>query len=297
MGARRTPTIPCPRANTNTTISLLTSVGFRVLSSADYAEATKILQPDVVVGLGDIVYPIQEVRSFKRIDRMGERTLKWMQELLASQKTLESGSSHVFAPILPIDLELQREWLDGLVEPEILENISGLSIYSVDTVVNLPSETSHLPRLAFTEPETPSKLLQEISMGIDIFTAPFVTAASDAGIALDFSFPPPSSDSNSLKPLGVDMWNPDHAADVKPLVEACTCYACQSHHRAYVHHLLSAKEMLAWVLLQLHNHHVLDSFFSGVRKSIEDGTFEQSATDFDRVYEAKLPDQTGQGPR
>ena len=63
-----------------------------------------------------------------------------------------------------------------------------------------------------------------------------------------------------LEPLGLDLWSPTYATDLSPLREGCECYACGSHHRAYVRHLLDAKEMLGWVLLQIHNHHTLDVF-------------------------------------
>ncbi|KAG7273348.1 hypothetical protein CRUP_030246 [Coryphaenoides rupestris] len=41
--------------------------------------------------------------------------------------------------------------------------------------------------------------------------------------------------------------------DFAPLVEGCGCYCCTHHQRAYVHHLLVTNELLAGVLLMLHN--------------------------------------------
>lgn len=55
--------------------------------------------------------------------------------------------------------------------------------------------------------------------------------------------------------------------------------------------------MLAWVLLQIHNHHVVDQFFAGIRTSIEKGTFEDDKVAFDRFYEPELPSAKGVGPR
>ncbi|KAI7568808.1 hypothetical protein KC317_g3866 [Hortaea werneckii] len=93
------------------------------------------------------------------------------------------------------------------------------------------------------------------------------------------------------------MWSPSHSTSLTPLAENCTCYACTNHHCAYIQHLLVAKEMLGWVLLQIHNHHILDRFFDGIRKSIGTGTFEQERERFARVYDKNLPEKTGQGPR
>jgi queuine tRNA-ribosyltransferase len=55
--------------------------------------------------------------------------------------------------------------------------------------------------------------------------------------------------------------------------------------------------MLAWVLLQIHNHHVMDQFFAGVRTSIANGTFEADAEKFSKTYEAAMPTSQGKGPR
>jgi queuine tRNA-ribosyltransferase len=93
------------------------------------------------------------------------------------------------------------------------------------------------------------------------------------------------------------MWHEDHAISVTPLSEGCTCYACTKHHRAYLQHLLAAKEMLGWVLIQLHNHAIMAKFFEGIRASIDAGTFDADVAAFEAHYEPALPEKTGQGPR
>jgi len=55
--------------------------------------------------------------------------------------------------------------------------------------------------------------------------------------------------------------------------------------------------MLGWVLLQVHNHAIMDAFFAGVRKSIAEETFEADRKAFGEHYEVELPVMVGQGPR
>lgn len=55
--------------------------------------------------------------------------------------------------------------------------------------------------------------------------------------------------------------------------------------------------MLAWVLLQIHNLHVLDDFFAGIRSSIVKGTYEADVRAFDEAHEPLMAEKTGQGPR
>ncbi|KAI9763550.1 MAG: hypothetical protein M1835_007783 [Candelina submexicana] len=302
LAPRRTPPIYCPASNTNTAISILTSVGFRFLESEEYAKATSQLQPDIVVSMGDIVQ-LGQKSGFKRIDKMGDRTTVWTKELIEAlsieeESRLQIKKPAIFAPILPIEYGQQSYYLEQLRD-EMRPNISGLAFYDMSSLAELPSDFSSLPRLSLDEPDSPHKLLYEISLGIDLLTIPFIGAATDAGIALDFSFPSTDFKQNGTPPLplGIDMWSPVHATDLSPLRPQCKCYTCTRHHRAYLQHLLAAKEMLAWVLLQIHNHHVMDEFFAGVRRSIAGYTFDEDRMRFEAVYERDLPEKTGQGPR
>ena len=275
----------------------MTSVGFSTLDSVDYMEAVQTLCPDIVLAMGDVVYG--EKLGLKRIEKMGDRTLAWMKAMVEG---LWSGDHSVkkaaiFAPILPIDPEMQSFYLDYL-ETEVREAISGCVLYDQSSVPHIPAGLRDLPRILLEEPRSPHQILRGISHGIDIFTVPFVGAATDAGIALKFQFPIEHRQVSGGKlPLGIDMWSLDHAADLSPLVLDCQCYTCLHHHRAYVQHLLSAKEMLGWVLLQVHNHHMMEMFFSGVRQSMSRICFHSSKDSFEQTYEADLPSKTGQGPR
>lgn len=302
LGARRTAPVAAPAANPNTndTVAVLTSVGFRPLAAEDYHKASLNLRPDIVVGLGDI--PYQRALGSKRIEKATDRTTEWMQGMAETRRS-EAGTdvsdALLFAPLLPVSLANQQFYIDCLND-ELFEDIHGLAIYDLDSLEGLPSKLCGLPRLSFAEPQSPHSVLHSVSCGIDIATLPFVGAATDAGIALDFSFPAARAyDQRFDGPaaLGVDMWLPLHATDLSPLRASCECYACKNHHRAYVQHLLAAKEMLGWVLLQIHNHHIVDLFFEGIRRSISEGTFEQQRLCFENAHEPNLPEKTGQGPR
>ncbi len=260
------------------------------------------MRPDIVVGMGDVVQ-LGQKSGLKRIDKMGDRTLNWAKELMESLSIeQESKPQHtkpaIFAPILPIEYGQQSYYIEQLRD-EMRQNISGLAFYDMSSVVELPSDFSSLPRLSLDEPDSPHKLLYEISLGVDILTVPFIGAATDAGIALDFAFSStnPGGDGTPPLPLGIDMWSSVHATALLPLRPNCKCYTCTRHHRAYIQHLLAAKEMLAWVLLQIHNYHVMDEFFARVRQSIAECTFEEDRMTFEAVYEKELPEKTGQGPR
>jgi queuine tRNA-ribosyltransferase len=247
--------------------------------------------------MGDIV--VGQLPGQKRKEKMGERTQLWVNEMVNGLKVLEEGTCRtaLFAPILPLPERQQSYYLMDLRDG-LQQHLSGLVLYEADSVVSIPCSLSHLPRLCVEEPESPHKILDNVASGMDILTIPFIGAATDAGIALSFSFPPVQSiDGAEILPLGIDMWASEHATDLSALQKNCKCYTCANHHRAFVRHLLSAKEMLGWVLLQVHNYHVIDEFFAGLRQSLGQGSFHDDKVTFAKTYEPELPAKTGQGPR
>lgn len=299
MGPRRIPPITCPPTNTPNAIAILTSVGFRHMTGEEYIGAVQKLKPDIVVGLADLVVGQAPgvKRKVKMVDRTHAFTMDATEELYGEGVAEgERSKAAYFAPVLPLENTQQSLYLEEL-EDEMRPYISGLALYEVASLSIVPESLGELPRLLFSAPTTPQGVLREVSLGADLLTIPFMGETSDAGMALTFTFPAPSPDTTKPQPLAMDLWSSTFATDTRPLVEGCQCYTCQKHHRAYINHLLSAKEMLAWTLLQLHNHHVMDLFFSGIRESIQRGTFEADVQAFEQAYESKLPEKTGEGPR
>lgn len=268
-----------------------------MLEHTDYVEAIQKLRPDILVGLGDVLFGHKP--GVKRADRMGDRTLAWMKELVSRMNDEEFGTPRtaLFAPILPIEAEMQAYYLDTL-QDELSDSVSGLVLYDLASIDAVPDILRDLPRLYLGPSDNPHKILDAVAIGVDIVTIPFITEATDAGIALDFSFPPIKGPNVATPlPLGIDMWSPAFAAEILPLRNGCECYTCSNHHRAFVQHLLNAKEMLGWVLLQLHNHRIMDDFFDGIRKALYNETFEAEKISFEHIYSADMPAKTGQGPR
>ncbi|KAJ5176824.1 uncharacterized protein N7482_002701 [Penicillium canariense] len=301
LGARRFPAIPCPPNNTETSIAISTSVGFRQLEAHRYVEAVQKLKPDIAVGLADLV--LGREPGLKRREKMVDRTHAYTRDALEqlygkSVADEQRSQAKYFAPVLPLDNAQQTLYLHDL-EGEFRDRISGLALYESASLSHIPKSLGSLPRLLLSEPSSPHEVLRGIALGADLLTVPFLQACSDAGIALDFAFPVPATVQNrgEPQPLGIDLWSSEYAKDSSPLVEACECYACRKHHRAYFNHLLAAKEMAAWALLQMHNHHVLDGLLAGVRESIQRGTFDDDVQVFNRAYKPELPDPTGDGPR
>ena len=68
----------------------------------------------------------------------------------------------------------------------------------------------------------------------------------------------------------LNMRNARHKDDPGPLDEACACPACKNYSRAYLHHLVMAKEILGAMLLTWHNLHYYQDLMAEIRKAISE---------------------------
>ncbi|XXH00832.1 hypothetical protein Hte_007183 [Hypoxylon texense] len=303
LGARRHPAVVAPMGNGKDYISVYTSTGFQKLKNKEYCRAIEVLRPDIAIPLADLTFGYSHMRTKlpnpKRQLRMVERTEDWLAELV-KLRNAEGNGTVIFAPLLPVSYPTQWEYLSRLSQ-DYVQQLSGLAVYDADILPDLRAHESlgSLPCLSMDFITSPHEILRQIRLGMDMFALTFINTASDAGIALTFTFPPPETPNSGANPLGIDMWSPAHQVSLEPLSDGCSCYACTKHHRAYLQHLLNAKEMLGWTLLQIHNHHILNEFFRGIRASLtaEPSTFERDYETFSKTYEADLPKGTGERPR
>ncbi len=108
---------------------------------------------------------------------------------------------------------------------------------------------------------TPEDLVEGVARGVDIFDCVLPTRVARNGQAL-------------LRTGKLNIRNARFAADPAPLDETCQCYTCQHFSRAYLRHLVIAKEMLAATLLSIHNLHVMLTLIKEIRAAILAGRFE-----------------------
>jgi queuine tRNA-ribosyltransferase len=78
----------------------------------------------------------------------------------------------------------------------------------------------------------------------------------------------------------INIRNARHAADPRPLDEACSCPTCTDYTRAYLHHLFRTEEILGPMLLTRHNLHFYQNMMKDLRAAIEKGTLSAFAASF-----------------
>ncbi len=84
----------------------------------------------------------------------------------------------------------------------------------------------------------------------------------------------------------VNIKNARHMDDPRPLDERCTCPACASYSRAYLHHVFKSQEIIASMLLTWHNLHYYQELMQGLRDAISVGQLARFVQDFHQLRAA-----------
>ena len=73
----------------------------------------------------------------------------------------------------------------------------------------------------------------------------------------------------------MNLFNAKYELDDRPIEEGCQCPACRKYSRAYIRHLLKAKEMLGMRLCVLDNLYFYNNMMEEIRTAIEEGRYKE----------------------
>ena len=107
---------------------------------------------------------------------------------------------------------------------------------------------------------TPANILEGVERGVDFFDCVYPTRNGRHGHLY----------TNHGK---INLFNAKYELDDSPIEEGCGCPACRSYSRAYIRHLLKAKEMLGMRLCVLHNLYFYNSMMTEIRDALDRGEF------------------------
>lgn len=107
---------------------------------------------------------------------------------------------------------------------------------------------------------TPIDLLEAVSRGVDLFDCILPTALAQQGTAY-------------TSRGRVQLRRGTYKLSKEPLDPECTCDTCTRYSRAYLHHLVAAREVLGWSLIGRHNIHFYHELMRRIRSAIVEGRF------------------------
>lgn len=82
----------------------------------------------------------------------------------------------------------------------------------------------------------------------------------------------------------INIKNAKYKNEYNPIQKNCSCYTCQNHTKAYLHHLIKEKEILGMTLSSIHNLYFIVNLVKKIRQSILDENFFEFKKDFLKKY-------------
>ena len=205
-----------------------------------------------------------------------ERTHRWAERSLQVQTRADQALFGIIQGGVQTDLRTaSAKFIASLDTPGIA--IGGLSVGETKEEMHAMLEVME-PLLPENKPRylmgvgTPEDLINGVARGIDIFDCVLPTRLA--------------RHNSAFSPDGrLNLMNAAFARDERPIDETCDCYTCKTFTRAYIRHLIVAKELLAGTLLSIHNLRALISLMEQMRDYIADGTFESRMPDLLRQWQ------------
>lgn len=188
-----------------------------------------------------------------------ERTQRWLERCINAHQRSDQALFGIVQGGIYSDLrqqaatELVKYDLPGYA-------IGGVSVGEPAALIEKIVQVT-TPILPFHKPRylmgvgTYREMAQAIAAGVDLFDCVIPTRLARHGAAL-------------IKGERLNLKNAQFREDFQPLDETCPCYTCQNFSRAYISHLVRAKELLAYTLISIHNVTELIRFTQRIREAI-----------------------------
>jgi queuine tRNA-ribosyltransferase len=237
------------------------------------------LGADIIMAFDECSDPNDHAYSLKAM----QRTHRWAERSLKAHVRADQALFGIVQGGVDPDLRAtSAEFIASLPFPGIA--IGGLSVgetkdemhRSLDVVTPLLPENK--PRYLMGV-GTPEDLINGIARGIDIFDCVLPTRLARHHSAF--------SSTGRL-----NLMNATFKRDTRPIDESCDCYTCRTFTRAYLRHLINAKELLAGTLLSIHNLHALIQLVVDIRVLIKDGSFESKVPSLLEQWDNNAQKQT-----
>jgi queuine tRNA-ribosyltransferase len=225
------------------------------------------LGADIIMAFDECAPPYDYVYNQRSV----ERTHRWLERCMAVRTRQDQALFGIVqGGVFPDLREASARFISS-------QNLPGNAIGGLSVGETKPEMHGILELLDASLPEdkprylmgvgTPEDLVSCVSRGVDIFDCVLPTRLARHNTAITLTG-------------RLNLMNAAFARDPLPIQQDCQCYTCQNFSRAYLRHLIIAREMLASTLLSIHNLHTLIALTRDIRQSILDGTFHAFAADF-----------------
>lgn len=207
------------------------------------------------------------------------RTNKWADLSLREAKKLKSTKMKVFGIVQGGFIKELRKFCAEEISGKDFDGIAfgGLSVgeergLTMEMLAHAIEYSDRNKPLYFMGLGDPVGILEAIELGIDMFDCVMPTRISRNGSA--------------FTPRGrINLKNSKYKNDFTTIVENCRCYTCSNYSTAYIKHLIKSREILASMLLTIHNLYFIMDLVRKAREAIKTGDYTGFKQDFLKDYE------------
>ena len=262
----------------------ITEEGVRFRSHIDGAE--HFLSPERAMEIqnllgSDIQMVLDECAPFPSTESAIEKSLALSMRWAKRSKTAFGEQQHFCFGIVQGGIyphlrrrsaeELREIGFDGYAVGGLAVGEGQAAMFDVleATLPHLPSDR---PRYLMGVGK-PDDMVGAALRGVDMFDCVLPTRSGRNGQAFTWKGP-------------LNLRNARHAEDDAPLDAACSCPACKSYSRAYLHHVVKSGEIIASMLLTWHNLTFFQDIMRAFRQAVTDRTAASFAQNFLADYRA-----------
>ena len=231
----------------------------------------ELLGADIIMAFDECATPYER----PTIEKAMRRTHAWAERCLAAHTRPDQALFGIVQGGIFADLrEQSASHIASLGFPG--HAIGGLSVGETKDEMNAMLEVvdnvlpTNKPRYLMGV-GSPEDLINGIRRGVDIFDCVLPTRLARHASAM-------------TRTGRLNLMNATFAHDKGPIEAGCPCYTCRTFTRAYLRHLIVAKEMLAATLISIHNLTVLLRLVIDSRQAIFEGRFDRFADEFLASY-------------
>ena len=216
---------------------------------------------------------VENPAKYEYAKASSERTVRWLERCKAEMKRLNSLDGTINKNQLLFGIN------QGCVFDDLrIENMKQIAKLDLDgyaiggLAVGEPAEDMYRI-ISAVEPYapddkirylmgvgTPANILEAVKRGVDLFDCVMPSRNARHGHLF-------------TKQGVININNAKYALDTEPIDSQCRCPVCENFSRAYVRHLLAAKEMLGMRLAVMHNLWFYNSLFEEIRLALDEGWF------------------------
>ena len=249
--------------------------------------AKHLFTPEKVISIqenlgADIIMQFDQCSEYgfthAQAEQAMERTDKWLHRCLDAKTREDQALFPIVQGNMFDDLRLESL---RRAKPYATEGIAigGLSVgepkqrmYEILDLMR-PEMPESVPRYLMGV-GSPDCLIEGVKRGVDMFDCVLATRIARNGTAF-------TSKGKCV------VRNGAYREDFTPLDDKCNCYCCKNYTKAYLRHLINVNEMLASMLLSLHNITFLQNLMRGMREAIFADSLTEFAEDFYNNYSAE----------